>query len=201
MKKFGTAVILAGGKSSRMGFDKQFMKIKGKRLLKIMVDKLRREFVDIIIVTNKPEQYEGSSCRIFCDEIKQRGPLSGIHAGLKESISRYAYFTACDMPNINIGYIRYMEEKIRNLKVDACVTRLGDRLEHFNAFYSRNVIDDIEELLSKDCRSVSSLTRRVNTFYVEEKEARRYSPGWDMFMNVNTREDLDRYIDSLIKFT
>jgi molybdopterin-guanine dinucleotide biosynthesis protein A len=105
------------------------------------------------------------------------------------------------MPNINIGYIRYMEEKIRNLKVDACVTRLGDRLEHFNAFYSRNVIDDIEELLSKDCRSVSSLTRRVNTFYVEEKEARRYSPGWDMFMNVNTREDLDRYIDSLIKFT
>ncbi|CAB1239669.1 molybdenum cofactor guanylyltransferase [Clostridium sp. WLY-B-L2] len=197
MEKFKTAVILAGGKSSRMGFDKQFIKINEKRLLEIMVDRLKKEFDDIIIVTNKPERYAGSSCRIVCDEIKQKGPLSGIHIGLKKSSSKYVYFVACDMPNINIDYIRHMKEKIRNLDVDACITKVGNRLEHFNAFYSRGVIKNIENLLLKNCRAVACLTSKVNTFYIEEQEARRYSPDWNMFLNINTKKDLDKYINSL----
>lgn len=197
MEKFKTAVILAGGKSSRMEFDKQFIKINEKRLLEIMINKLRKEFDDIIIVTNKPEQYVGSSCKIVCDEIKQRGPLSGIHIGLKESSSKYVYFLACDMPNINIDYIRYMKEKIRDLDVDACITRVGNRLEHFNAFYSRNIIKDIEKLLLENCRAIVYLTDKVNTFYIKEQDARKYSPNWDMFLNINTKEDLNSYINSL----
>ncbi len=197
MEKFKTAVILAGGKSSRMGFDKQFIKINEKKLLEAMVNKLQKEFNDIIIVTNKPEYYAGGPYKVVCDEIKQRGPLSGIHIGLKESGSRYAYFVACDMPNINTDYIRYMKETIRDLDVDACITRSGDRLEPFNAFYSRDVIKDIEELLSEDCRAVAYLINKVNTFYIEEQYARKYSPDWDMFLNINTKEDLNRYINSL----
>lgn len=197
MERFKTAVILAGGKSSRMEFDKQFMKINEKRLLETMIDKLKKEFDDIIIVTNKPKQYVGSSCKIVCDEIKQRGPLSGIHIGLKESSSKYVYFLACDMPNINIDYIRYMKEKIRDLDVDACITRVGNRLEHFNAFYSRNIIKDIEKLLLENCRAIVYLTDKVNTFYIKEQDARKYSPNWDMFLNINTKEDLNSYINSL----
>lgn len=197
MEKFNTAVILAGGKSSRMGFDKQFIKINEKRLLETMLIKLKEEFNDIIIVTNKPEHYIGSSCKVVCDEIKQRGPLSGIHIGLKESSSEYVYFVACDMPNINIYYIRYMKEKIRDLNADACITRVGDRLEHFNAFYSIDVIKDIEKLFLENRRAIVHLTNKVNTFYVEEQYAREYSPNWDMFLNINTKEELDNYINSL----
>ena len=197
MEKFKTAVILAGGKSSRMGFDKQFIKINEKRLLETMVNKLKKEFDDIILVTNKPEYYVGSSCKVVCDEIKQRGPLSGIHIGLKESSSKYVYFVACDMPNINIDYIRYMKEKIRDLDADACITKVGDRLEPFNAFYSRDVINDIEKLLLEDCRAIVYLINKVNTFYIEEQCARKYSPNWDMFLNINTKEDLNDYSNSL----
>ncbi|MHC6180458.1 molybdenum cofactor guanylyltransferase [Clostridium sp. JNZ X4-2] len=200
MEKFKTAVILAGGRSSRMGFDKQFMKINEKRLLKIMIDKLKKEFDDIIVVTNKPEQYTGSYYSIVCDEIKQKGPLSGIHIGLKKSNSKYVYFVACDMPNINVDYIRYMKEKIRELDVDACITRVGDRLEHFNAFYSRSLIKYIEKLLLENHRAIVCLTNKVNTLYIEEQEARRYSPNWDMFLNINTKEDLDRYISTINNF-
>lgn len=197
MEKFKTAVILAGGKSSRMGFDKQFLKINEKRLIDIMISKLKKEFEDIIIVTNKPEQYVGSSYKIVCDEIRGKGPMGGIHIGLKESSSKYTYFVACDMPNINIGYIKYMKEMIKDTDVDACITKKENRAEHLNAFYSRDVISDIENLFLEDRRAIVNLTNKVNTLYIEEKDARKYSPNWDMFLNINTKEELSNYINSL----
>ncbi len=111
MDKFGTAIILAGGKSSRMGFDKQFLIINEKRVMEIVISKLRAEFKEIIIVTNKPESYKNLADKVVSDIIKGKGPLSGLHAGLKHSSSKYSYFIACDMPNINIEYIRYMKRK------------------------------------------------------------------------------------------
>lgn len=196
MEKFKTAVILAGGKSSRMGFDKQFLKINEKKLMELIINKLKKEFDDIIIVTNKPEQYIGSEYKIVCDEIKEKGPMSGIHIGLKESSSKYAYFVACDMPNINIDYIKHMKETIKDLDVEACITKIGDRSEHLNAFYSRDLINDIEHLLMEDRRAIVHLTNKVNTFYIEEKDARKYSPNWEMFLNINTKEELNSYINS-----
>lgn len=197
MEKFKTAVILAGGKSSRMGFDKQFLKINEKRVLDMMINKLKQEFEDIIIVTNKPEQYEGNGYRIVSDEIKGKGPMAGIHIGLKQSKSKYAYFVACDMPNIDIDYIKYMKEMIKDSDVDACITKIENRAEHLNAFYSRDVISDIENLFLEDRRAIVNLTNKVNTLYIEEKDARKYSPNWDMFLNINTKEELSNYIDSL----
>ena len=93
-----------------MGFDKQFLEINEVRIMENLIRELRKEFEDIIIVTNKPEEYKNSRFRIISDEIKEIGPLSGIHVGLKESKSKYVYFIACDMPNINLDYISYMKK-------------------------------------------------------------------------------------------
>ena len=82
MNKFGSAIILAGGKSTRMGFDKQLLKIDRRRLMDSIINKLKKEFDEIIIVTNRPELYIGLSHKITVDIIKDKGPLGGIHAGL-----------------------------------------------------------------------------------------------------------------------
>ena len=79
MKKFGTAIILAGGKSTRMGFDKQFLELNKKRLIDIIINKLKEEFEEIIIVTNKPEEYRKYTQKILSDKIKDVGPLGGIY--------------------------------------------------------------------------------------------------------------------------
>lgn len=197
METFKSAVILAGGKSSRMKFDKQFLKINERRLMDSVINKLKEEFDEIIIVTNKPQYYIGLSHKVVSDEIKEKGPLSGIHIGLKESSSQYVYFIACDMPSINIDYIRYMKEKIKDINVSACVAKLGEWIEPFNAFYNKDISKDIEDHLLEDKRSVLSLLKKLNTLYIEEKSARKFSPNWDMFMNLNTKEDLNDYISSL----
>ena len=137
IKSFGTAIILAGGKSSRMGFDKQFLQIGKKRMMDLVIEKLEEEFDQIIVVSNKPDQYENFSHKVVSDIIVGKGPLSGLHVGLKNSKSQYAYFVACDMPNINISYIRYMKEQIEKINPDACVTRSGKFAETFNSFYSK----------------------------------------------------------------
>jgi len=193
MTKFKSVVILAGGQSSRMEFDKQFLEINKKRLLEDIIKKLEQEFGEIIIVTNKPEYYKEFSCKIVSDEIKQKGPLSGIHIGLKESSSKYVYFIGCDMPIINIDYIKYMKNNIENLDVSACITKFEDWIEPFNAFYSRNIVKDIEKHLLEGKKSVFSLLKKLNVLYIDEKDARRFSPNWDMFFNLNTKDDLVEY--------
>lgn len=193
MKKFGTAVILAGGKSTRMGFDKQFLRINEKRLMDSLVDKLNEIFDEIIVISNKPEEYGDVNYRVKEDIIPGKGPLSGIHSGLINGNSEYIYFTACDMPNINIDYIGYMMEEIKDLDVHACVTQIGNHIEPLNSFYSKGIVEGIEKYLSKDRKSIKHLLSDLQVYYVKEEKARKFSPNWEMFINLNTEEQLKVY--------
>lgn len=193
MKKFGTAVVLAGGKSTRMGFDKQLLKINNRKVVEIIIHKLREEFDEIIVVTNNPEYYIGLCDKMTKDIFVDKGPLAGIHAGLIEATSEYVYFVACDMPNIKLDYIRYMKSKIKNLEVEACITKNGAWIEPFNGFYSRKMISNIEKYLSIGNSSVNKLIRKSKVYYIKEEETRKFSPKWEMFLNLNTREDLEKY--------
>ena len=195
MKKFGTAMILAGGKSSRMGFDKQLLKIDERRLMDNLAQKLSKEFEEIIIVTNRPELYIGLSHIITMDILKDKGPLGGIHAGLVKSSSEYAFVVACDMPNINMEYVRFMKSKTK-LDSMGCVTKFGKWIEPFSSFYSVEMIQHIEKYLATNRRSINGLIDDFHITYIEEKEARKYSPSWDMFLNLNTKEDLENYLQN-----
>lgn len=194
MKKFGTAIILAGGKSSRMGFDKQFLKIDEIRLMNLVINKLEEEFDEIIIVTNKPDEYNEFNQKIRTDIIKGMGPLSGIHSGLSEASSEYSFVIACDMPSINMDYVRYMKKIIENKKVDACVTRTKDNIEPLHGFYSKGIVEDIEKHLLSNRRSINSLITNLKTHYIEESEILKFSPDWAMFRNLNTKEDLENFL-------
>lgn len=194
MKKFGTAVILAGGKSSRMGFDKQLLKINERRLMDSMIQKLSRVFEEIIIVTNRPELYIGLSHVITKDILECMGALGGIHAGLNYSSSKYAFVIACDMPNININYVSYIKDRLDMDDSFGCITQLGEWIEPFCGFYSVELIEHIEKYLQTGRRSINGLIRNLNVTYIEEKEARKFSPNWDMFLNLNTKEDLANFI-------
>jgi molybdopterin-guanine dinucleotide biosynthesis protein A len=196
MKKFGSAIILAGGKSSRMGFDKQLIKLNERRLMDSLIHKLKGEFEDIIIVTNRPELYIGLSHKITEDILLDKGPLGGIHAGLLQSSSEYSFVVACDMPNISLDYIRYMKKHISDNAL-GCVTKFGDWIEPFGSFYSIELIDSIEDYLITGRRSVNGLLEDKDITYIEENAARKFSPNWDMFLNLNTKEELDNYLGKL----
>ncbi len=193
MSLIDTAVILAGGKSSRMGFDKQLINVEGLNITDYIIQILRPLFKNIIVVTNKPGLYNDKNIIVTKDCYKGYGPLGGIHAGLLESKSIYNYFIACDMPYINTDYIKYMMKKIceDNYQTHAVITKYGDWIEPFNAFYSRRLIKIMEESMIKGNKKIGKFLENSNVLYIEEKTARSFSPDWGMFTNLNTEKDLE----------
>lgn len=199
MRKFGTAVILAGGKSSRMGFDKQFLNINKKRIMNITISNLKKEFDDIIIVTNKPDEYKNYRQKIMTDILENMGPLGGIHSGLKAASSEYSFVIACDMPNVDMKYVKYMKNAVDSVDADICVTRIGGNIEPLYGFYSLNTANDIEKYLSEGKRAVAPLIKKLNTKYIEERECncKGLKLNRDMFVNLNTRKDLSDYLSKI----
>ncbi|MFP4456762.1 MAG: formate dehydrogenase accessory sulfurtransferase FdhD [Clostridia bacterium] len=196
MKEFGTAVILAGGQSTRMGFDKQYLQLNNQNIISYLSEKLSIIFDDIIVVSNTLETGDYNTFRVVSDVIKDKGPLSGIHSGLLSAKSEFIYFIACDMPNINLDYIRFMIEEIEsaNNQPLAIVTRFKDWIEPFNSFYHKKMIDLIENYLKAN-QSIYELIKKVDSILIEESIAREYSPDWDMFINLNTFKDVKEFMN------
>lgn len=196
MKKFGSAVILAGGKSSRMGFDKKDMCINNKPLMITLVENLRTIFDEVILITNKENKLDIFN-KVSSDMVESSGPLSGIYTGLKLAKSKYVYFIACDMPVMYKDYILYMKSCLNDKGFDACVTRNKEWIEPFNAFYSKDIADNIKDFLSLNRRSIYGFVSTINTVYIDESKAKEYSKDFDMFYNLNTKEDVNYYIHNI----
>lgn len=177
-----------------MGFDKQFLELNEKRLILTLIENLKGEFNEFIIVTNKPERYRNFPYKILTDKIKDKGPLGGIHSGLSEASSKYSFVIACDMPNINIEYIRYMKTCLKNSNYDGCITKSEKWIEPFSSFYSKSLVKDMEKILLEGEKMIYPFLKRQNIFYIEEKIARNYSPNWEIFVNLNTQEELEKYL-------
>lgn len=189
-----TAILLAGGKSSRLGFDKQLLQYDGKYLIDMLLELLASLFEEVILVSNTPELHLERDCRVVGDTIGQSGPLGGLHAGLSAASFPVCYLTACDMPWINGAYIRYLMEYQRSHpEAEAVVTRLEDMLEPMNGLYAKSLAPRIETLLGANLRKMTALLDSANTHYVSEAVARWYSADWQMFDNINTPEEWERF--------
>lgn len=190
--KFGTAVILAGGKSSRMGFNKEFLEIDGESLVKKNIEKLKTIFNEIIVVTNNPKYYESLNIITVQDIYFQRGPLSGIHVALKRSSSEYIYLLACDMPEVDTRFIKQMMEIVEKAEPEIAVTRRAGRIEPFNGFYSKKLVGRAEELLRQERLAIRALMEKAKVEFIDLHEVQSEK---DIFLNLNTQEDLKGYLE------
>lgn len=184
-----TAIILAGGKSSRMGADKAFLKIGNQPLIKSQIGLLRKIFKKIIIVTNSLPKYRGyKGIKIIPDIIPHRGPLGGIYSGLVASSSTYNFVVACDMPFINASLIRYMIKNRDNY--DVLIPRVDKKYHPLFGVYSKNCIPIMEKTISKDKLNVSSIFPKVKTGFISRQEIERFDKLLLSLVNINTKEDL-----------
>ena len=186
-----TAIILAGGKASRMkGQDKAFLKIDNEPLISIQARLLKKLFKEIIIVTNLPEKYSAiKGVKVISDIIPHQGPLGGIYSGLIASDSFYNFVLACDMPYIDTGLIEYMYKKSSGY--DAVVPRLNKRYEPLYSFYSKNCLKFIGHLLDKKMFKINKLFSQINVKKITSEEIGQFAPSARIFTNINTKEDLE----------
>lgn len=192
--KTDTAIILAGGKSTRMGFDKQKIKIGGKLIVDYLAEKLDKHFSQIIIVTKTPDLYKGKPYTLCQDYYKNCGPLAGIHAGLKNTKSQAAYIMACDMPNINDAYIEYIVEKFESTQAPGLVTDYDTYIEPLAAIYSKSLLPLIEKKLEAKDLKIKKLIEEQDFIKISKEEVENFDPELKIFKNLNYQEDLEEIL-------
>jgi molybdopterin-guanine dinucleotide biosynthesis protein A len=185
-----SGVILAGGKSRRMGRDKSQLMLRGETLAARAIRILSAFTDDIILVTNTPEQFAGLNVRLTGDLIPGSGALSGIHAGLTAARHEWALVVACDMPFLSLDLLRYMAGLTPGHA--AVVPRWQGELEPLHTFYSRACIPFIEPILQRGGGRIIEFYRRIDVRYVEPDEVISLDPQGLSFFNVNSPEDWAR---------
>jgi molybdopterin-guanine dinucleotide biosynthesis protein A len=188
-----TSIILAGGKSLRLGRSKALQVIEGKSLIQWVVDRLAVLSTEIIIATANGKPIPCSSTvriRTVADIYPGKGPLAGIYSGLIASSSSRAIVVGCDTPFLSVSLLEYMTQICSIF--DVVVPRIKNKLEPLCAVYSKNCLDPIQGLLKQDERQIRKLFSMVKVKYIEEDEINRFDPEHLSFFNINTQDDLER---------
>ena len=188
--KVDTGIILAGGRSRRMGFDKQEIKIDGKLIVDYQAEILQRHFSQIIVVTRTPDIYRDVGYTLCQDYYEGLGPLAGIHAGLKGAESQGSFVIACDMPNINDGYISYIVQIFENSNALGLVAAHDGFIEPMAGIYSRDLIPILEEKLENRDLKIQSLIEENDFIKISKDQVEKFDPDLKIFQNLNYQEDL-----------
>ncbi|MBV9788845.1 MAG: molybdenum cofactor guanylyltransferase [Chloroflexi bacterium] len=194
-----SGIVVAGGRSRRMGQDKRQLKLwgdSGPTLLQHTVDLVASLCAEVIVVLNDPEAWTQLSARIVPDVYPDGGALGGIYSGLAAATHEHALVIAADMPLLNLELLRWMVAQPRDY--DVLVPQLGsgrarNRLgvESLHAIYSRNCLEPIARQLDAGNPQVIGFYPEVRVRLMEPPLIAQFDPAGDAFRNVNTPEDLD----------
>ena len=174
-----SAIILAGGRSSRMGTDKADLELKGQTLLNLTVEKVHRLGISDIIISGCSNCPAGT--RYAPDLIPDRGPLSGIHAGLKQIRNKCALVLPVDMPLIPEETLKLLIEAHGDLPITALT--LDEHPEPLVAVYDAFLAQDCESILQEKKHSPRRLFDRYGYNPVP------YTGNPDLLINCNTPEE------------
>lgn len=185
-------VILAGGKSSRMGWNKSLAAVGSARMIEIVTGKVSGLFsAPPLLVTNTPEVYRYLGLTMVADIFVDMGPLAGIHSALRHTSAPGIFVFGCDMPFISGELVRHMAGLAQDY--DAVVPRQDSaRPEPLHAIYSRRCLAVIEACLTRGQRRIAAFFPEVSARYIDEPEIRSVTPEGDIFLNINTPAELEK---------
>ncbi len=186
-----TGIILAGGKSTRMGVNKAFLKIGGCTIIEEIFSKFKNIFSRVIIIANEIERFNFLGAQITPDIIPSKGPLGGIYTGLIKSSSFHNFVTACDMPFLDQDVVEHVLEQSNGY--DVVVPEYKGRLEPLRAVYSKNCIIPIENQLRQNNLKITDFFQYVKTKVITDQVIARFDPEGACFVNINTAEDYERF--------
>ncbi|MGG0718987.1 molybdenum cofactor guanylyltransferase [Robertmurraya massiliosenegalensis] len=163
-----TGIILAGGKSSRMGTNKALLNIEGKMVIEHAVEELKSIVNNIIIVTNSFDEYSFLNLPMVKDEWKDMGPLAGIHAGLSFSKTEQNLIVACDMPFISATLGDVLLKQLEEYQ--AAIPEISGQLHPLFAAYRKEVKDEAEKALEQKQLRIRGIFRNIHVKIMDETE-------------------------------
>lgn len=196
-----TGIILAGGKSSRMGVNKALLHFKGKTIIERIASLAKSVFSNVILITNHPEEYSFLELEMFKDIYQGKGPLAGIHSGLSNTKTEKNFILSCDIPLINKELIEFL----LNYKTIHPVTviKTDGFVQHLCGVYCRSLKMYAKEILSQMCNRIDTgkkvkckmteLLRVNGAEIIDCRDVPFYCEG--MFLNINSPFDYQTLLE------
>lgn len=183
-----TGVVLAGGRSTRMGTNKALLEVGGVRLIDGAVAVLRAIFPEVLVIANDLEPYAGLGLPILPDLVPGKGSLGGLYTAVAAAANPHAFCLACDMPFANPTVIRYLASLAEGY--DVVVPRTAEGVQPLHAIYGRGCLEPMRRHIEADRLKIDRLFELLRVRYVDEAEMRPYDPELLSFWNLNTQDEL-----------
>ena len=189
-----SGIVLAGGRSRRLGRDKAVEPLGGKPLVRRVIDRLADVVDQMVVVVADIEQAERlplpDSTLVVVDAYPDRGSLGGIFSGLSAASAEWGLVVACDMPFLNRRLLRHILDQ--RVEHDAVVPVLDGRPEPTHAAYSKVCLSPMERRLEARQLKIAGFFDDVRVRPVSEAQVDEIDPDRLSFLNVNTPDDLER---------
>ncbi|MCF8378507.1 MAG: molybdenum cofactor guanylyltransferase [Bacteroidales bacterium] len=185
MDKKISGILLAGGKSTRMGEDKAFMNYLGKDLFRYPLEILEQFCDDILISSSNPLFLE-TRHRIYADDIPGLGPMGGLYTCLKKIKNEYSIVIGCDTPLIDS---RLISDLINNIDQHSIIVPLNDKgfPEPLVGIYRKSCSITINKCIENQNYKMSGLLKQEDTLSLELPYP--HSELIRLFSNINTKKD------------
>lgn len=180
-----TGIILAGGKSSRMGTDKVLLKLNEKTLLEHSIELIRSICDSILISSNNPD-HEKFGIEIIPDQIKNCGPIGGIYTGLKKSKTDWNFVISVDSVFVESSFIQYLFSEINDSDAIVPIHKKGK--EPLIALYHKNSLPEIEKMIDLGNYKMYNLVNTINSKFINAQSWANKYPK--LFHNINRPTDL-----------
>ena len=187
-----SGVVLAGGKSKRMGMDKRHLSVHGKPLLDRVTSVLLELFPEVLLVlAEKDIEQSNDRIRIVTDLIPDCAAVGGLYTGLYHARYPRVFVVACDMPFINPAVIELFLQKID--ATDIVMAQLVTGLQPLHGLYSKQCLPILKEMIeARDLRLQNIADKQGLTVHrVPETEIKGLDPQLLSFLNVNSPADLE----------
>ncbi len=185
-----TIVIQSGGQSTRMGEDKALKNFLGKPLIQRVIDQLAPIADEIIVTTNRPDNYKFLNCRLVSDLKPNRGALGGLYTAIASATNSFVGVVACDMPFASRKLFEGATKIMVAENADVVIAKTNEGYEPFHALYRRETcLPAIEAAIEADLWKVVSWFPQVRARTLSAQEIKEYDPSGLCFNNLNTPEE------------
>ena len=191
-----TGVILAGGRSRRMGQNKAFMPLGSEALIAHVIRQMESATDELLLVTNEPDQYKILGLPMHTDILPDMGALGGLHAGLTYAANDVVLCVGCDMPLLQPNLLSHLTTLLD--EYDAVVPCVQSKkqstavFQTLSAVYSKRCLPVIHRMLAAGELRIHALYDHIDTRVVQPDEWQVFDPQGLSFFNINTPEDFEK---------
>ncbi len=196
-----TGVILAGGKSKRMGQNKALLRLGNGTLIGHVIRRMQSITDELLLITNSPDEYAHLSITMHKDIVPNAGALGGIHAGLTYASHQTVVCVGCDNPFLMPNLLTYLVSVLGEYDAVMPYTFKEPSLDNENvqiilqtlcAVYSKRCLPIIEQMLNIPDLRVHALQEHANILTLAPEIWKTFDSEGHSFFNVNTPEDFEK---------